>query len=45
MKHLCDLEKMMQYFTQPPGAFLTVTDKDGRVNTMTVCWGFIGEIK
>ena len=44
MKHLNDLEKMMQYFTQPPGAFLTVKDKDGRVNTMTVCWGFIGEM-
>ena len=44
MKHLEDLERMMTYFTQPPGAFLTVKDKEGRVNTMTVSWGFIGEM-
>jgi flavin reductase (DIM6/NTAB) family NADH-FMN oxidoreductase RutF len=44
MTHLKDLERIMTHYTQPPGAFLTVKDKDGRINTMTVCWGFIGEM-
>ena len=41
MKQFNEMEKMINNFASS-GAFLTVKDKNGSVNTMTVAWGFIG---
>jgi len=43
MKFYENLDKMMEHLTKD-GAFLTVKDSDGRINTMTIAWGFSGFI-
>lgn len=41
MKFYEDMENALKNLTER-GAFLTVKDRDGRVNTMTISWGYIG---
>ncbi len=41
MKQFDKIEVMMNNFATK-GAFLTVKDRNGNINTMTVAWGFIG---
>ena len=43
MKFNENLDKMMEHFSKT-GGFLTVKDAGGRVNTMTISWGFTGII-
>ncbi|MCL2421719.1 MAG: flavin reductase family protein [Defluviitaleaceae bacterium] len=42
MKFHDKLGQIMESFANHKGGFLTVKDADGRVNTMTISWGFGG---
>jgi len=41
MQFYNNLDKMMSHFTKQ-GGFLTVKDNQGKINTMTISWGFPG---
>jgi len=43
MQFYNNLEKMMEHLSKT-GGFLTVKDENGKVNTMTISWGFVGFI-
>jgi len=38
------LDKVMDSFAKHKGGFLTVKDAYGKVNTMTISWGFVGVV-